>query len=98
MPALKVIITRAANIDDTKIYEYISDEFGELYSEKFRNKIIKLFQTLSGHPLIGRPAKIDSSVRVINMTNKNKLVYKIVNNSIVILRILHNKTNSSHNF
>lgn len=98
MPGLQVIITSSADKDETKIYKYISDEFGELYAEKFRNKLIELFQALSNHPLIGRPAKTNPSVRVIIINNRNKLVYKIVDDTVIILRLLNTKTNLSQKF
>ncbi len=58
MLALQVIITNTADKDETKVYKYISNEFGELYAEKFRNKLIELFQTLSNYPFADHQKKI----------------------------------------
>ncbi len=52
MTALKVIITKKTDKDEIAIYEYISEEFGEVYAMKFRKKLIDLFQILSTHPFI----------------------------------------------
>jgi plasmid stabilization system protein ParE len=77
MKELNVFITRRADKDENRIYEYISKEFGEIYAIAFREKLLHLFHTLSKHPLIGRPAKNDASLRVIIFAVQNKIVYKV---------------------
>ena len=76
MPVLKIIFTRKADNDELTIYQHISKTFGEVYANKFRRKLIDLFNTLSSQPYIGRPAKNDTSLRVIIISNKIKLFTK----------------------
>jgi plasmid stabilization system protein ParE len=98
MNRLNVLITKRADKDESKIFEYIAKEFGETYAVVFRKKLIELFHTLSKHPLIGRPAKKDASLRAVVYHKQNKIVYKVTESDIIIIRILNTKTNLSHNF
>jgi plasmid stabilization system protein ParE len=98
MSVLDIIITKKADKDEIDIYKYISNEFGEVYAKKFRKKLIDLFQILSTQPFIGRPAKNDSSIRVIILSKQNKIIYKITDQSVIIIRLLNTKTNLSQNF
>lgn len=98
MPALTIIITNKADKDEIAIYKYISNEFGEVYAKKFRKKLISLFHILSTQPFIGRPAKNDSSIRVIIISKQNKIIYKIQDESVIIIRCLNTNTNLSQNF
>jgi plasmid stabilization system protein ParE len=98
MSALNIIITQKADNDEIAIYKYISEEFGEVYAKKFRSKLINLFHTLSTQPFIGRPAKNDHSLRVFIISRQNKIVYKIKNEGIIVIRILNTKADLSKNF
>jgi plasmid stabilization system protein ParE len=94
----KVIVTSKADSDEAAIYQYISEEFGEIYAEKFRGKLIEFFKLLSKHPFIGRPAKNDSTIKVYVFNRQNKIIYKVIEDSIVIIRILDTKTRYSSKF
>lgn len=98
MLALNILFTRKADKDEFAIYQYISETFGEVYATKFRSKLINLFYTLTEQPYIGRPAKNDTSLRVIIISKQNKIVYKVTGKNIVIIRILNTKTDKSENF
>jgi plasmid stabilization system protein ParE len=93
-----IIITKKADNDESTIYLYISDNFGKIYADKFRQKLIALFRVLALQPFIGRPAKKDPSVRVFIISKQNKLVYKLSDGEIIILRILNTRTNISKDF
>ena len=77
------------------IYEYITEKFGELYAQSFREKMTETFEKLIKYPLIGRVAKKDKSLRVLVPNNKNKIVYKVTEKEIIIVRILNMKTKRS---
>jgi len=98
MPDLNIVFTRKADKDELTIYQYISEAFGEVYATKFRSKLINLFYTLAKQPLIGRAAKNDRSLRVIIISKQNKIVYKVTDKNIVIIRILNARTDISENF
>jgi plasmid stabilization system protein ParE len=90
--------TRKADKDEADIYEYITDKFGEIYAEKFRVNFIQFCNFLTRQPFIGRPAKNDAALRVFIFSRQNKVVYKVEDNSVTIIRILHTKTNLSSKF
>lgn len=87
--------TKKADKDENDIYEYIAGKFGEIYAQKFRKNFIAFCQFLTKQPFIGRPAKNDSTLRVFIFSKQNKIVYKVEDNSITIIRILSTKTNLS---
>lgn len=95
---VEVIITRKADLDEAAIYHYILNKFGEKYTENFRSNLIQFFHLLSKQPFIGRPAKNDSSLRVYLFEKQNKIIYKVTEDNIVIIRILSTKTSYSSNF
>jgi len=98
MMQFKVTITQKADKDEIGIYKYISEEFGEIYADKFRQKLILFFNLLSKQPFIGRPAKNDTTLRVYLFSKQNKVVYKVIQETVVIIRILHTKTNLASKF
>jgi plasmid stabilization system protein ParE len=94
----KISFTKRADKDEIKIYDYITEKFGEIYADNFRQKLIAFLQLLSKEPHLGRPAKKDGSLRVYIFNKQNKVVYKIKEQDITIIRILHTKTNLASRF
>ena len=93
-----LIFTRKADEDETNIYKYITEQFGEIYADKFRASFIQFCELLSKQPFIGRPAKDDASLRVFIFNKQNKVVYKVEDSGIIIIRILNTRTNLSSKF
>lgn len=89
---LSILITEKADRDEENVYKYIARKFGSQYAEKFREKVIRLFKVLATHPLSGRPAKKDRTLRVFVLNRQNKIVYKATEKELVIIRILNTKT------
>lgn len=77
MISYKVILTKKADKDQAAIYKYILKKFGDIYANKFREKLINLFELLSKQPLIERPAKNDNTLRIYIFSRQNRLVYKV---------------------
>jgi len=48
--------------------------------------------------MIGRVAKKDKSLRVLIPNDKNKIVYKVTENEIIVIRILNMKSKDSSNY
>ena len=90
--------TKKADKDEADIYKYITQKFGEIYAERFRSNFIQFCNLLTKQPFIGRPAKNDNELRVFIFSKQNKIVYKIDENKITIIRILHTKTKLSSKF
>ena len=97
-PPLSITITKKADVDETAIYNYISEIFGSIYADKFRQRLIELFKLLARQPFIGRPAKRDGSVRVFMISKQNKIIYKVTEKEIVVLRILNARTKLAGEF
>lgn len=97
-PSLSIIITKKADADETVIYNYISETFGNIYADKFRQRLIELFKLMARQPFIGRPAKGNASVRVLMMNKQNKIVYTIAETEVVVLRVLNTRTKLSGEF
>jgi plasmid stabilization system protein ParE len=98
MISYTLLVTRKADKDEQLIYEYIAKAFGEVYALKFRQKLIGLFTTLIKYPFLGRVAKNDNSLRVVLFSKQNKIVYKVTEKEIVIIRILNTRTHTASNY
>jgi plasmid stabilization system protein ParE len=59
-----LIFTRKADEDEADIYKYITEQFGEIYADRFRVSFIQFCELPSKQLFIGRPAKDDTSLRV----------------------------------
>ncbi len=95
---MNIIFTNKADQDEIAIYKYITETFGQVYANKFRQKLIALLNVPASQSFIGRPAKNDKSLRVIMIGKQNKIVYKVAEEDIIIIRILNTKTGISENF
>jgi plasmid stabilization system protein ParE len=93
-----ILLTKKADADITGVLNYITEKFGSVYADKFLRKLTDLFKLISHQPFIGRPAKQDPTIRVFVLSKQNKIVYKITESEIVILRVLNLKTRASENF
>lgn len=93
-----ILVTKKADADEQLIYDYITKTFGEIYALKFRQKIIGLFKVLDRYPFIGRVAKNDNSLRVVLFSKQNKIIYKVTEKEIVIIRILNTKTHTASRY
>jgi len=98
MKDYKITFTKRADKDEINIYEYITQKFGEIYAVNFRQRLITFLKLLGKQPYIGRPAKQDNSLRVYIFNKQNKIVYKIKEQNVTIIRILHTKTNLASRF
>ncbi len=98
MITYKITFTKKADKDEDAIYKYILNKFGETYGDKFRQKLIVILKTLSKQPYLGRTAKNDATLRVYIFSKQNKMVYKVTETEIIIVRILNTKTNFASKF
>lgn len=98
MIGLRITLTKKANKDEATIYKFILEKFGESYADRFREKLLDIFYLLSKQPFIGRPAKNKATLRVYIFSKQNKIVYKVNEDSLSIIRILNTKTNLAGKF
>lgn len=97
-PSHSLTITKKADSDETAVYNYIAETFGSIYADNFRKRLIEVFNLMVRQPFIGRPAKGNTSIRVVMLNKQNKIVYKITEKEIVVLRILNTRTKLSGEF
>ena len=98
MKDYKITFTKRADKDELKIYGYITKKFGEIYADNFSRRLVIFLQFPGKQPYIGRPAKQENSLRVYIFNKQNKIVYKIKEQNITIIRILHTKTDLAFRF
>jgi uncharacterized protein YpmB len=60
--------------------------------------MIATFEKLAKYLLIERVAKKDKSLRVLIPNNKNKIIYKVTEEEIIIVRILNMRTKRSSDY
>ena len=98
MISYNIVVTYKADKDEQLIYEYVTKTFGEIHAIKFRQKLIGLFKTLVKYPFLGRVAKNEASLRVVLFSKQNKIVYKVTEKEVIILRILNTKTKKASGY
>lgn len=95
---LNIRITQKADADEASIYQYIERTFGKVYADRFRVRLIELFHKLAIMPTAGRTAKAEPSIRIFIFNRQNKVVYKITEQDLVIIRILNTKARTTGNY
>lgn len=98
MKIYKIVLTRLADKDEGKIYTYIANEFGMIYADEFRKKLLDFLYVLAKYPFIGRPAKNKEFLRVFIFRKKNKIIYRVDDDTISIIRILNQKQKISGSY
>lgn len=98
MTSYTLKFTRKADKDESDIYKYVTDKFGEIYAKQFRRNLIEFCHLLTKQPFIGRPAKNNETLRVFIFSKQNKIVYNVEGTSITIIRILGMKTSLSSKY
>ena len=76
MKDYNITFTKKADKDEIKIYEYITEKFGEIYADNFRQRLVTFLQLLGKQPYIGRPSKQDNLLRVTFSISKIKSFIK----------------------
>lgn len=87
---MKVHWSDVAESDINSIYDYIARDV-PYYAELFINKLIEATDTLETHPRIGRcvpEAEDRDSIREL-IVQRYRIVYRIDNESIYILTVIH---------
>lgn len=91
-------ITKSARKDLTEILKYTLTEHGELQWEKYGQMIEKNFDLLSKNPTIGHKRNDIPEYCLTWPIGNHNIIYKIIDQSIFILRILHQKMNFVNSF
>lgn len=85
----KVILSKAADADLENIFDYTLEEFGLDQAISYVSGFDETFKIISENPEIGRKRKeIREELRSLTK-DKHVIFYRILNNHIRIVRILH---------
>jgi toxin ParE1/3/4 len=91
-------ITKSARKDLTEILKYTLTEHGELQWEKYGQMVEQNFDLLSKNPTIGYKRNDIPENCLTWPIGNHYIIYKIIDQSIFILRILHQKMNFVNSF
>jgi plasmid stabilization system protein ParE len=93
----EVQINRRFEINLTKIYAYISREWGLKVADEFYKKIMTRMNLLKKHPFAGPPSKKRPNTRCILAGNHNRIYYRVQGNIITILAIFDTRIDPNRN-
>ena len=88
----QVLITIAADFDLIHIANYTIDEWGKDQCKKYQNLLKKRIQSLIVYPEQGRKHEDLHSRFKYVIEEKHYIFYEIQNENIVILRIVHERS------
>jgi toxin ParE1/3/4 len=88
--------TEFADVDLIDIYLYGATNFGQPVAESYFSSITQTFQFLAENPFAAMErAEFKPPVR-IHPHNKHLIIYKVENDFILIIRVLHQKMDIRH--
>ncbi|PHM52062.1 type II toxin-antitoxin system RelE/ParE family toxin [Xenorhabdus sp. KK7.4] len=90
-------LSKQAAEDFAGIYDYTFRQFGEAQADQYTEALEEFFDTLARMPHIGREYDVVPDVMRIEF-HKHTIFYKIRENDIFIVRILHQQMNHAHYF
>ena len=73
MKIYKIVLTRLADKDEGKIYTYIANEFGMIYADEFRKKLLDFLYVLAKYPFIDDLQKIKNFYVYLFLEKRIKL-------------------------
>jgi toxin ParE1/3/4 len=90
---LSIKVTKSARKDLIYILKYTLQEFGENQWQKYGELIDQTFSLISENPHIGHKRNDIPNYCYAWPMEKHNIIYKIENQNIYILRVLHQKMN-----
>ena len=83
------ILSREAEGDFARIYEYSLREFGFLQADRYMSGLIDAFDMLALNPMSGKEQKSSQEGLRCLLRGSHAAYYLIAENDVVIVRILH---------
>jgi len=83
-----------AQEDYRDILDYLSDKWSFEIADKFTNQLDDSLQLLKQHPLLGMRIGRMRTVRKLSLPPHYSLCYIYINNQVIVLNILDNRTES----
>ncbi len=90
---MKIVLTKYARENLTKILKYIEDNWSVLDRKNFVNNLDNMLNIISDHPYLCVESKIFPGIRRCTLSKQNSLYYKINNDKIIVLMIYDNRQN-----
>jgi toxin ParE1/3/4 len=84
-------ISKLAAIDLENIYVYTSTQFGMKQAESYHSELTKHFELLTTTPLLGKDTSAIANGYRRSSHKSHNIYYKLLQNHVFIVRILHNK-------
>lgn len=95
---MKLVLSRRASQDFDEIYQYGFSKFGEHQADKYAINLSSCLETISLNPEIGRfDTRVSPAIRRHEHLN-HIICYDVIENEIIIVRILHKSMNFLRNF
>lgn len=85
--AYKIIYNQRFGKDIDNVIAYLDTEFGKKTVEAFYEKIKRVLNSLSHHPLIGAKSVKVNGMRAIFITAHNRLFYRVKGKNVIIMRL-----------
>ena len=83
------LLSEIADEDLENIFEYTTNEFGFEQAEKYLNEIEEVFQSLLLNPELGK-TRNEIKINLYSFPKDNHIIfYRILDNHIRIVRVLH---------
>jgi plasmid stabilization system protein ParE len=95
--AYKLKTNKRFEKDLANIYEYIAENYGSITADGFVDKVDIKVRLLLQYPEFGRPSSQKYPIRKLNIAKYNKLYYRLVNNQIILIRILDDRKDPRKN-
>jgi plasmid stabilization system protein ParE len=82
---MRIFWTKRSQSRFQEIHTYISTEFGELPSAKFRNKVFDFLELLERFPELGTLEVAEKNIRGFQISKQTRIFYRINKDHISIL-------------
>ncbi len=90
-PDFRLILSPHAEEDFADILQYTLETWGEKQMLDYRNVLDNALQTISQHPEIGHKRPELSAHHRLYLVGQHFVVYRVVKQSVLVARILHQR-------
>ncbi len=94
---LSLILSPQAETDFTDILQYTLETWGEPQVHVYSSLLDQALLMLQQHPYIGQQLHEFSTVHRVYPVGKHVIIYRIVNHTVYVSRILHERMNIKRN-
>ena len=92
--ALKIVLSKRANLKFDQIISYLIDKWGEKSAKQFIGRVFDFLDILSEFPEIGSIENIEKNIRGFTIVKQVNLYYRIKSDKIILILFFDNRQNS----